>query len=314
MQSRHRRGFTLVELLVVIAIIGVLVALLLPAIQAAREAARRTQCSNNLKQLGVAFHNYHDTFKMIPPGSLPKGGYFIGWAGRLFPFMEQQTRWDAMEAFRNDALVYLMPYRFDTAPHYGADAIWGPVPTLACPASSLKNRSPDITTYAWTPTQGALHYRGCAGRVEDVTNPAQASTGHQWANSGTIYPLSQINFRDVIDGLSTTILLGETSSSTGWTTAIKASWGGIHSWVWGYDYYNPPTDDRMLTLDSKVIQFPINYRGTFGYNFTPYTSSHPGGAQFVLFDGSARFIAEDIPLDLLKALGTREKREVIEKF
>ncbi len=201
MQSRHRRGFTLVELLVVIAIIGVLVALLLPAIQSAREAARRTQCSNNLKQLGVAFHNYHDTFKTIPPGSLPKGGYFMGWAPRLFPFIEQQSRLDAMDAFQTDALCYLMPYRFDTAPHYGRDAVWGPVPTLACPASSLKNVSPDITTYAWTPMHGALHYRGCAGRIEDVTNPAQASTGHQWANTGTIYPLSLISFRDITDGL-----------------------------------------------------------------------------------------------------------------
>ncbi len=70
----------------------------------------------------------------------------------------------------------------------------------------------------------------------------------------------------------------------------------------------------MLTLDSKNIQFPINYRGTFGYNHMPYTSSHPGGAQFALFDGSCRLISENIPLDLLKALGTREKCEVIGEF
>ena len=309
MQFRHRRGFTLVELLVVIAIIGVLVALLLPAIQSARDAARRTQCSNNLKQLGLAFHNYHDTFHSLPIGSLPIGGYFMGWAPRLFPFMEQQTRLDAMESFQTNALCFLMPYRFDTAPHNGRDEIWGPVPTLACPASSLKDRTPDITAYAWTPAQGALHYRGCGGRIEDVTNPTQASTGHQWANTGTIYPHSLTKFRDITDGLSTTILLGESSSSAGWPS--KNAWGGINSWTWGYYYY---VDDRRLTLDSKNIQFPINYRGSFGHNHTPYTSYHPGGAQFLLCDGSARFIGENIPLDLLKALGTRDKAEVIGEY
>src|SRR5688572_11552964 len=107
--ARRKLGFTLVELLVVIAIIGVLVALLLPAVQAAREAARRTQCSNNLKQYGLAIHNYHDTFKAIPPGGYPDPGWAvwagqspaIGWQVRVLPFAEQQPLWDNVEAFGN---------------------------------------------------------------------------------------------------------------------------------------------------------------------------------------------------------------------
>src|SRR5438309_1112944 len=124
--SPHRRGFTLVELLVVIAIIGVLVALLLPAVQSAREAARRTQCSNNQKQIGIALHNYHDAFGKLPyvrgGRSQSRCGDYHGLVG-LLPFMEQQPRFDAMT---NDP-VYRNPWDNNYLP------LQGRIPGIVCP-------------------------------------------------------------------------------------------------------------------------------------------------------------------------------------
>lgn len=108
------------------------------------------------------------------------------------------------------------------------------------------------------------------------------------------------------------MLLGESSSSRGWTDSTKRGWGGINSWVWGYYYYGGTT--RRLTLDSKIIQFPINYRGTFAYNSTPYTSEHPGGVHTLLCDGAVRFVAESIDMTLFKSLATRSRGEIVTEF
>jgi prepilin-type N-terminal cleavage/methylation domain-containing protein/prepilin-type processing-associated H-X9-DG protein len=310
-----RRGFTLIELLVVIAIIAILIALLLPAVQQAREAARRTQCKNNLKQLGLAFHNYHDVYDKFPNGShptptYPGGGYHMGWAPKLFPYFDEAPRYQAMQQFDPNPISQLGPWRLDTAPHNGSNPIWGPINVLACPSSPLGNRSPDITSFTWTSQQGALHYRACSGRIEDITNPADAAN-YRWANTGIMFPHSVTRITDVTDGSSNTILLGETSSSQGWTAAIKTSWGGIQPWTWGMYWY---VNTQRLTIDSKTIQFPINFRGSFATNNTPYTSTHTGGAQFLMGDGSVRFISENIDLGLLKSLGTRAKGEVVGEF
>ncbi|TWU24391.1 putative major pilin subunit [Novipirellula galeiformis] len=311
MKKSTQRGFTLVELLVVIAIIGVLVGLLLPAVQAAREAARRMQCSNNLKQLGLGFHNYHDSMRSFPLGSLTASGYLMGWAPRLFPYMEQGSRVEAMEAFSATPFTQCAPYRHDTPPHFGSNEIWGTVPTLACPSSPLADGNPDITSYQ-SGGHGALHYRACAGPIEDVTNPSD-DVNYRWANTGVMYPHSKTKFRDIIDGTSNTILLGESSSSRGWTSTNKRGFGGIQPWTWGYYYYTTPPTKRLM-LDSKNVQFPINFRGTFFYNSTPYTSEHPGGVQSLLCDGSVRFITDSIDMNLFKSLATRNGGEVIGEY
>lgn len=316
MASSRRSGFTLIELLVVIAIIAILIALLLPAVQQAREAARRTQCKNNLKQFGLAFHNYHDVYNSLPNGShptpgYPGGGYHMGWAPKLMPYIDQANRYNAMQGFQADPISNLGPWRYDTAPHNGRHEIWGPVPGFSCPSSSQGDRAVDIAngTYPWQQTQGALHYRGCSGTSDFISNPTAVTT-HWFSEVGTIFPLSKVRIGDITDGSSNTILLGETSKSDGW--ASKNGWGGLQPWTWGIYWYN---DGRWLTVDSKHIQWPINARvSTFYNNATPYTSFHTGGAHFLLGDGSARFLSENMSLDTLKGMGTRSKGEVLGEF
>ncbi|MEX0793651.1 MAG: DUF1559 domain-containing protein [Pirellulaceae bacterium] len=304
---RRRFGFTLVELLVVIAIIGVLVALLLPAVQQAREAARRMQCSNNMKQLGLSFHNYHDTYGRFIPGSFPtEHQYPLGWVPRLFPYFEQGARWDAMEALYPNYAYRRSPYRSDDR----ENPIFGPVPSLSCPSSALGDTASDHPVTANFPhahTQGALHYRGNSGSIDVDT----VSNGYTHSLSGVIYPLSKTRMGDIIDGTTNTILLGETSSTQGWPTGspnMVTGWTGIKPWTFGYFRY--VSDQDWLTIDHKSVQFPINYRGQFTDNTTPFSSYHPGGAMFALCDGSVTFLPETINLDVLKAMSTRQNGEV----
>jgi type II secretory pathway pseudopilin PulG len=303
---------------VVIAIIAILIALLLPAVQQAREAARRTQCKNNLKQFGLALHNYLDAFTAFPNGSHPTpnyvgGGYHMGWAPKVFPYMDQANRYNAMSALMPDPISNLAPWRISAAPHNGTDTnMWGPVPGFSCPSSALGDRAIDIvsSTLPWIVTQGALHYRACSGNSDYIYNPTDPTT-HIYSDAGIVYPHSRTRIGDITDGTTNTIMLGETSKSEGWSAANKAGWGGIQPWTWGMYWY---VDNRRLTVDSKHIKFPINYKGTFDNNATPFTSHHVGGAHFALCDGSARFLSENMSLDTLKQMGTRAKGEVIGEF
>ncbi len=321
MPRTKAKGFTLIELLVVIAIIAILIALLLPAVQQAREAARRTQCKNNMKQLGLAMHNYHDVHKMFPSGTSTASLYVPGWCPRIFPYIEETGRFNGIAALTlasgapvgGDWNTLLMPWRFDTVPHRGSNALWGPVKTFTCPSSAQGDRAVDAVTYAFQNQQGGLHYRGCSGRVEDVMTGVGAA--YQWANSGIFYRFHNTHIGQVTDGTSNTILLGETSSSEGWTATNKSGWMGLHSWVWGeYTYWLPTTINQYLSIDHKHIKFPINYRGTFQTSETPYTSYHTGGAQFLLADGAVRFLSQNMDLATLKSLGTRGNGDIPGEF
>jgi prepilin-type processing-associated H-X9-DG protein len=304
----------------VIAIIAILIALLLPAVQQAREAARRTQCKNNMKQLGLAMHNYHDVALMFPAGTSTASLYVPGWCPRIFPYIEETTRYNGIAAFTTasgsavggDWSLILQPWRLDTVPHRGSHEYWGPVKTFTCPSSAQGDRAVDAVSYPFQRAQGGLHYRGCSGRVEDVTFPAEGAA-YQWANSGIFFKQHRTNIGHVTDGTSNTILLGETSSSEGWPN--KSGWMGLHSWVWGeYTYWLPTTINRYLSMDHKHVKFPINYKGVFQTSETPYTSHHTGGAQFLLADGSVRFLSQNMDLTTLKSLATRATGEVVGEF
>lgn len=314
-----RRGFTLVELLVVIAIIGILVGLLLPAVQAAREAARRMQCSNNVKQLALAMHNYESAAKRFPPGSL-RGieGYRIGWVGRLLPYFEQGNRSDQIGISLNAH----MPWRFDTAPHNGRSPLYvSSIPSLVCPSSELGTQSAHYvsSTLPWVTNQGGLHYRAVGGAVTNGVVVGTWNVHSKYTTSGMLYPMSNVGFGQVSDGSSNTLLFGEYSSAVGLPTGLKVpttAWGAIQPWTWGYYCYEAPclgfttSNGGWLMIDHKYVEFPINFRGSYLTNNAPFRSNHTGGATFGLTDGSVQFLSNNISMNTYYALATRATGEV----
>jgi prepilin-type N-terminal cleavage/methylation domain-containing protein/prepilin-type processing-associated H-X9-DG protein len=327
--ARRRRpypaGFTLIELLVVIAIIAILIGLLLPAVQKVREAANRASCQNNLKQLGLALHNYHDTNKRFPSGGEKTGPlYLIGWPAYVFPFFEQDNRLQGIEALGPNFLATRMPWRIRVAPHYGDHELFtNPVAVFVCPSSELGMHSPDAGYPGHAEinanNQGALHYRANGGAQNLGFVPGRSTDPtlalyRGYTTSGVIYPESRVRITDVTDGSSTTLLLGETSSAIGWLGSGISAWGRIQPWTWGfynYDIYSP-TEGGYLMIDHKYVQYPIGYKGVFLPNNTPYKSNHAGGgANFVFCDGSIRFLPNTTGLSTLQALATRNGNEII---
>jgi prepilin-type N-terminal cleavage/methylation domain-containing protein/prepilin-type processing-associated H-X9-DG protein len=314
-----RRAFTLVELLVVIAIIGVLVALLLPAVQTAREAARRMQCGNNIKQLALALHNYHDTFTAFPPGA-PKGicGYKIGWVGRIMPYLEQGARFQQIGV----SLVDHMPWRFDTPPHNGASQLYtSSIPSLLCPSSELKKSNHYVnSTLPWVTDQGGLHYRGVAGafNVDPVVGTWSAHS--TYTTSGIFYPVVATRMAEIGDGTSNTLLLGEYSSAYGLPAGVSrptTAWGAIQPWTWGYYQYTEPcagdANAGWLMIDHKMVQYPINYKGSFLTNNSPFRSNHPNMATFCFADGSVQTLQQNISMNLYYALATRNNGDLTQQ-
>jgi prepilin-type N-terminal cleavage/methylation domain-containing protein/prepilin-type processing-associated H-X9-DG protein len=314
---RPRFAFTLIELLVVIAIIGILIALLLPAVQKIREAAARMQCSNNLKQIGLALHNYHDANQVFPTGGDKRGYviYAMGWPALLMPYFEEGNRRTTIDAMAPNAIYNIMPWRLTDPPHNGANPVFtSPIKIFVCPASELGDRSPDVQ-YPTVPqinatNQGALHYRANGG--SPTLGLVQGTwSRHAWyTTSGIIYPNSKVKLTDISDGTSNTILIGETSSAIG-RPLNSRGWGVIQPWTWGYYFYF--TDAQgWLMIDHKAVTYPIGYTGSFFTNETPFTSNHAGGGVNMVFcDGSVHFMPKSTNLLILQALATRNGGEVV---
>ncbi|QDU63576.1 hypothetical protein Pan216_44570 [Planctomycetes bacterium Pan216] len=310
------RAFTLVELLVVIAIIGVLVSLLLPAVQQAREAARRTQCSNNLKQLGLAFHNYHDMHTMFPlggPGGPPPGApnhYVIGWTGRILPEIDRGALYDELHKLTPNPFNEINPIRYDTSPSNGTDSMWSrPIATFLCPSSTIAPINTKLTSPTYANQHSSLHYRGVAGTNDVDFDDAGGST-RAFSTAGIMIPEGSVRSSDVSDGLTKTLMLGETSTDEGWNSGDQNGWGGIQPWTWGSYYYST----GWLQVDHKYIQYPIGYTGDFAYSNTPFRSPHSNGAQFVMGDGSVVYLSSSTDLATLKAMATRANNEIVEGY
>jgi len=308
--KRTRAGFTLVELLVVIAIIGILVAMLLPAVQSAREAARRMSCGNNLKQLSLATHNFHDTYKEFPYATRDRldGDDADTWSTgfiQILPFLEADAmarRWDQTEPRHStvdsdgDGWTNALLQQ-QTIPSYLCSS-------MVLPAGELgvgENRGPSSYLFcAGTPSTVMLHYGvyfpggepGFDGAIvpikTHVAPPAVAGPNHR----------RPTKFRDILDGTSNTFLAGETDFVP--RGVPSTDMGAI--WAYGYIGYAWGTTDRMLN-DHDIPASAETY-GCF-------RSQHPGGVQFALVDGSVRFVSETIEQSVFQAVSTRDRGEVV---
>ncbi|MBI1249680.1 DUF1559 domain-containing protein [bacterium] len=310
----RRRAFTLVELLVVIAIIGVLIALLLPAVQQAREAARRSSCRNNMKQVGLALHNYHDVFGEFPSGF---NGLEMLWTASILPQLEQNNIYDTLIFTESGA----GNWNHDGSPNERACGTV--VNVYRCPSMAV----PEHIDNSGIPGRVPISYRGVASSqaVSDDLSTIPSSSLPQVALemqdlNGTLYGGSHIRFADITDGTTNTVVVGES-----WTNPSYVKDGqGMDYWQFGCPQsggWDPIPGDKGGTEYSEGVgstwpkinahldptQPGVIMELAFG-------SYHPGGAQFTLGDGSVRFIAETVDIVTYRGLGSRNGHEIAGQF
>jgi len=285
MRMRSHRGFTLIELLVVIAIIAVLIALLLPAVQAAREAARRAGCLNNMKQIGIALHNYHDSRGVLPPGYIyskgyPTGGF--GWATMILPNIEQPALFNAAN--------FSLPAW--SAPN--STVCVQKIATYICPT--------DYTNKDFMSREGFNYarssYVGSFGPQDmDITPEDRA---------GLLSRNSQTRFADVTDGLSQTLAAGERTNAV-YLTVIGSTDHYDLETVWSGAIKEDPVDDHAHTTLFQafaLINSPL-------FDDRDSMSYHTGGSNYLFADGSVRFIKLTINPMIYQSLGSRAGGEVV---
>jgi prepilin-type N-terminal cleavage/methylation domain-containing protein/prepilin-type processing-associated H-X9-DG protein len=318
----RRQGFTLIELLVVIAIIAILIGLLVPAVQKVRDAADRAHCQNNLKQLGLAAHNYHDTYKRFPAGvnlpistkANPKPGgvfdtnalykngtisnprfpdQFISWGEALLPYIEQAN-------LQRNLNLYVREYGNCNGPASTGAQV---VQIYLCPSDLLPQRVTTYTTGGVTYYFGMNSYGGNGGtRSWYVGN---------MTTDGVFYINSQVRIGGITDGTSNTFLFGERYHYDPVYTNINTLGG----WAWAN--FNAPQDYLLSTPVPINFQLPPGTKT--GAPLFPeddrvcaFGSGHTGGANFCMADGSVQFLTDATPLPVLQALSTRAGGEVFD--
>lgn len=284
-------GFTLVELLVVVGVIGVLIALLLPAVQSAREVARRIQCTNNLGQLGVALGNYAASNRVFPPGVVDlegpitnePGGYRFGWAARVLPFIEQKN-------VANHLNFLLSAYD-----EGNASAVSVQIQSFVCPSNASSQ---------------PMNYAGCHN---DVEKPIDAD------DHGVFFLNSRIAREDLVDGPAYTIFVGETTSSSLYGTWAMGNAASLRNAGWGVDgaegsQVARPTgySARVDVFDPVVLQAMLDDGSLSDELVGGFASRHPGGANFLFGDGSVRSIKGKIAPAVLQALAHRSDGALVD--
>lgn len=299
---RSRRGFTLIELLVVIAIIAILIALLLPAVQQAREAARRTQCKNHLKQIGLALHNYHDTHGAFPSGwiavdagvpSAHGGTSGVGWGAMILPQMEQNNVYQLF----NSSLPLTDPAN--------SAFLRSQISEYKCPSDPQPdffklNMEGTTTPIAELPIANYLGVFGPENldNCENSPGTLPVMSDGTCKGSGVFYHNSSVRMRDLTDGTSNTLMTGErkTRASLEWFT----SWPGMIA-------EGEEAFQRVCGSADHVPNHPSAH-------FDDFSSHHVGGAQFCLGDGSVRFISENIDGGVYQSLATIQGGETVGEF
>jgi prepilin-type N-terminal cleavage/methylation domain-containing protein/prepilin-type processing-associated H-X9-DG protein len=298
---RPRPAFTLIELLVVIAIIGMLVSLLLPAVQKVREAAARAQCQNNLKQMGLACQNYHDVNKGFPPGYLASGPYVDGatdtapgwgWATFLLPYLEQQNLFQQIDLGQ---------------PVQSSPAIQTLLPIFLCP-SDLPPTGPFTLTDATFSPVAVAAPSSYAATVGSDASECDAATGN-----GVFYRNSHTRIGDITDGTSNTVLIGDRAWSQ-----VQGIWAGAPSGAVTRAGTQNPWQNATASAPVLVLAHNnwINIRTDADGGLDDFSSNHTNGANLVFADGSVHFLASitgDGPQhQAFWALGTRAGGEVIQ--
>ena len=303
-ESPKSRGFTLVELLVVIAIIGILVTLLLPAVQAAREAARRAQCANKVKQIALALHNHHAAMGRFPSGGISRstacnlndltsldGG--APWTVMILPQLELQMIYDAFDfdtwfASRyNDPPSSNWPLQYEQS----GPAIW------KCPSNPYG-----------VPGGVRLDYYACQGGGDPACTNGSVETRYYWYN-GIFHNNSKIRIRDVTDGTSKVFLIGEMylHMATG-STPLQVGLKEWPSWASGLrlrgTWSNPHGLCGAYTQINGIQATPLEWVNDYATH--TFGSYHPGGCHFAMVDGSVHFVLEDIDLMTYRSLGARD--------
>jgi prepilin-type N-terminal cleavage/methylation domain-containing protein/prepilin-type processing-associated H-X9-DG protein len=316
-------GFTLVELLVVIAIIGVLVALLLPAIQAAREAARRSQCVNNLKQVGVAMQNYHDTYQQLPAGSV--SCCWGTWQMSILPFLEQaQLR--AMYQFIPKSITTHHPdeYKFDSesttvTPRVNNLAVVkNRITTLTCPSDEPQSDERGITFHNYVANYGTTNHIGLDHLPATAPAHIKYLAGPFVGNdeSGNPHPKIERKFKDISDGLSNTMLASET---------VQGQNGDLRGFTWwgfsaGFETRLTPNTASSDLLQQNIYckdeepNPPCDGQTTVNRYWAAARSRHPGGVNVAMCDGSVHYKTDDVDLLTWRAASSIQQEDLIQNF
>jgi prepilin-type N-terminal cleavage/methylation domain-containing protein len=315
-----RRGFTLIELLVVIAIIAILIALLLPAVQQAREAARRSQCKNNLKQIGLAMHNYHDVFNKFPPGYVyytpsqvaANPAAHWSWSAFILPYIEQGVLF-------NQLRVGNLTVDQDLNTAATSAAMQNPLPAYLCPSDNV----PGVNSYApgtgnsrsITPSGGSATFISASSYVAVNNNwgvkNAKATNSLDGASGSvaTFYANSNTNIRDMTDGTSNTLLVGERCWKVKTIDMKSAVAFCVRNGGTGLGNFGGVGECQDTSLGTSTRGTAVDDGLAFGFGdawtrineanssyqgYTGFSSYHTGGAQFLMGDGAVRFLSENI--------------------
>jgi prepilin-type N-terminal cleavage/methylation domain-containing protein len=305
MKPRIRNAFTLIELLVVIAIIAVLIALLLPAVQQAREAARRTQCKNNMKQIGLALHNYEGTYTCWPIGSFGPYDKVPNWRLHLFPYMDQAPLYNALD--------FNLQFKGNVVTTNTTVLSKQKIAAYICPSSTLDpnanliNNTQNIQTPMYVGISGA--YPDPAGRVVG----SASNYGGFYTNNGILLHNQLTRMRDATDGSSNVMMVAEQSGRVGLEDIRSGYYGGYT----GTTFSLPVTSSYPNGADSwscglTSVQYRINAPTKAGGSDNPWdpntviNSFHTGGIHGLLTDGSVRFISDNIDFTTLTKLCSRD--------
>ena len=312
-QARASCGFTLVELLVVIAIIGILIAMLLPAVQSVREAARRIQCANNLKQMGLAMLNYESSHRHFPPGYLESDSPFRAyyWSAFTLPFLEQSPLFNSIE--------FDQPFNLVGTPNYQAAAVY--LPVYQCPSSGVPQNAIDGQGIVG---RAPSTYLACASGLLGFESGAQPYVGNSSSNisDGIFFENSETRHASISDGLSNSVMVGESLHDFEHGGFDRS--GGyeiVDHWTIGSDFHGGQTPHDQSSDISEVIGTTACQLNAIFDDEAPvdhqelgYSSRHLGVVQFCFADGHVSAISESVELRVLSAIGSRNRGEVVGEY